>query len=94
MESRRPVEILGLLRWVARDSDLVISSIARLVGRGDGCGVVGFLAEDEPRNLDLEFLKQFGEPGTADCLTPSRSPQQAVSPRSAFKLLKLNSRLP
>jgi hypothetical protein len=57
MESRIPVEILGLLRWFARDSDLVISSIARLVGRGGGCGVVGFLAEDESRNLDFEFLK-------------------------------------
>ena len=57
MESRIPVEILGLLRWVARDSDLVISSIARLVGSGGDCGVVGSLAEDERRNLDLEFLK-------------------------------------
>src|SRR5215813_5835579 len=53
MESRIPVEILGLLRWIARDNDLVISSIAGLVGRGAGCGVVLFLAEDE---LDLEFL--------------------------------------
>src|SRR5215510_15454422 len=60
MESRIPVEILGLLRWVARDNDLVISSIACLVGRGGGCGVVRFLAEDGSRNLGLEFLKQLG----------------------------------
>ena len=57
MENRIPVEILGLLRWIARDSDLVISSIACLFGRGAGCGVVRFLAEDE---LDLEFLKIRG----------------------------------
>ena len=57
MASRIPVEVLGLLRWIARDSDLVISSIACLVGRGAGCGVVRFLVEDE---LDLEFLKLRG----------------------------------
>lgn len=57
MESRIPLEILDLLRWVARDSDLVIPSIARLVGRGVGCGAVRFLAEDGSRNLDPEFLK-------------------------------------
>jgi len=57
MESRIPVEILGLLRWIARDSDLVISPIACLVGRGAGSGVVRFLAEGK---LDLEFLKIRG----------------------------------
>ena len=74
MESRRPVGILGLLRWVARDSDLVILPIARLVGRGGGRGAVYFMAEDERRNLELEYLKQLGA-GTADCLFPKRSPQ-------------------
>jgi hypothetical protein len=71
MEGRIPLGILGLFRWVARDSDLVISSIARLVGRGRGCSVIRFLAEDKNRNLDLEFLKLFGEQAqpTADCLT-------------------------
>ena len=57
MESRRPVGILGLLRWLACDSDLVIPSIAYLVGRGSDCVVVRFVAEDEFRNLDLEFLE-------------------------------------
>jgi len=56
MESRRPVGILGLLRWVARDSDLFTLPIARLVGRGGGRGAVHFMAEDERRNLELEFL--------------------------------------
>src|SRR6516162_9640192 len=56
MESRIPIEILGLFRWVTFDSDLVISSISCLAGRGGGCGVVRFLAEDGSRNLDPEFL--------------------------------------
>ena len=66
MESRIPFEILGLFRWVARDSDLVISAITCLVGRGRGCGVVRFLAEDDRWNLDLEFLRQIRGAGTAD----------------------------
>ena len=56
MESRVPIAILGLLRWVARDCDLVSLSVASLVGRSGGCGAVPFLAEDESGNLDLEFL--------------------------------------
>src|SRR5215469_9015766 len=72
MESRIPVEILGILRRVARDSDLVISSIPCLVGRGGGCGVARFLAEDGSRNLDFEFLKQLGG-CTDDCLPPKGS---------------------
>jgi hypothetical protein len=46
IESPRPVGILGLLRWLTCDSDFVIPSIARLVGRGSDCLVVRFMAED------------------------------------------------
>ena len=51
--------ILGLLRWLACDGDLVTPSIARLVGRGGGYLVVHFMAKDDG-NFDLGFLKQLG----------------------------------